>query len=140
MLWLLFNRDCLSVVVEFYDTKTFRIIYIIAEYCRTFSRLCIFHGRFQTLLQAMTCEYIISQNHCNGIVTNEVCTNNKCLCQSIRAWLNCIRKIHTILVSISQQFLKSRCILWCRDNQDITDTCIHQYRHRIIDHRFIINR
>ena len=41
---LLFNRDCLSILIKLYNTKTLRIIYIIAEYGCTFSGFRIFCG------------------------------------------------------------------------------------------------
>ena len=41
--------------------------------------------------------------------------------------------------SISEQFLKTRSILRCGDDQDLTNACVHQNRHWIINHWFIIN-
>ena len=80
---LLFNRNCLSILIKLYNTKTLRIIYIITKYGSSFSALCILHSRFQALLQTMSSKNIIAQYHCHRIITNEIRTNDKRLRQSI---------------------------------------------------------
>ena len=136
----LFNGDSLSFFIEFYDSKTLRIVYIIAEYRCSLSGLCIFNRSFQTFFQTMSGKDIISQNHCHRITSDEVLADNKCLCQTIRTWLYGIRKFNTKLMTVSKQFFESRCVLRCGNDQNLTDTCIHQYRHGIVDHWFIKNR
>ena len=116
MLWLLFNRNGLAILIKLYDTESLRIIYIVSKYGSTLTRLCILHCCCQTFLHTVSCENIISQYHRNGIITNEFLSNDECLSQSIRAWLYCIRQLHSKLMSVSQQFFESRCILWCRNN------------------------
>ena len=53
MLRLLLDRNRLAVVVKFHDTKTLRIIYIVAEYGGAFPFFCILYRRFQTLFQTV---------------------------------------------------------------------------------------
>ena len=116
MLWLLFNRNCFAILIKLYDTESLRIINVISKYSSTLTRLCILHSCRQTFLHTMSCKNIISQYHCNSIITNELFTNNECLCQPIRARLYCIRQLHAKLMSVAQQLFESRCILWCRNN------------------------
>ena len=87
----------------------------------------------------MTRKDVVAQHHSHRFIADKVGTNDKGLCQSIRRRLNSIGQVHTKLVSITQQVLKSRCILRCGDNQNVTDACVHQDRHRIINHRFVID-
>ena len=88
----------------------------------------------------MSSENIITKNHCNGIIADKVGTNDKGLCKSVRAWLYSIGKMYTELMSIPQKLMESWGILRCGNDQDITDPCVHQYGHGIVDHRFVINR
>ena len=44
-----------------------------------------------------------------------------------------------LIISIPQQILETRSILRCGNNQNITDASVHQNRHRIINHRFIVD-
>lgn len=79
---------------------------------------------------------------CTGkcIIANEICTDDKCICQSSRLFLYCIFKSHSKLASISQKITENRKISWCRNDQNLTDSGKHQCRQWIIDHRFVINR
>ena len=92
-LWFLrlfFDRNRFSCLVKFNDTKTLRIVYIISKYSSALTCLCIFHSSFQTLVQTMSCENVIAKNHCHCIITDKFFTDDKCLSQSVRAWLHCI--------------------------------------------------
>ena len=73
-------------------------------------------------------------------VADEISANDKCLSQSVRAGLNGVGQMHTELMSVSQQFMKTGRILGSGDDKYITDTRIHENRHGIVDHGFIINR
>ena len=116
MLRLLFDGVGFSFVVEFYNTEAFRIIYIVAEYGSAFAGFCILYSSLQTLLQSMSCENVISSTIATvSSPMNSSPMINACASPS-RAWLYCIGKMHTKLMSVAQQFLKARCILWCRDN------------------------
>ena len=46
MFRLLFNRDSFSILIKLYNSKTFRIIYIISENGCPFSCFCIFYCGF----------------------------------------------------------------------------------------------
>ena len=100
MLRLLLDGNCFSFVIELNDTETLRIIYIVTKYCSTFACLSIFYCCLQTLVQSMTCENVISKNHSNCIITDKLLANDKCLGKSVRAWLYCIRKMYTKLMSV----------------------------------------
>ena len=79
-----FNRNSLAGIVKFYNSKTFRIIHIITKYSRTFTSFSILYCSFQTLFQSMSGKNVITKNHRNCIITDEIRSNDKCLCQSVR--------------------------------------------------------
>ena len=139
MFRFLFNRDRFAFMIEFYNTESLRIVYIISENSSAFSGFCILYCCFQSLFQTMSCKNIIAKNHSNGIVSDKLLTNDKCLCKSVRAWLYSVGKVNTKLMSVTQKLLKTRGILRSGDDQDVTDPCVHQYRHWIVDHWFIID-
>ena len=142
-LWLfrfLFNGNCFSVLVEFYDTETLRIIHIVSENSGSFACFCVVYSSFQALFEAMSCENIVTKDHTYSVVADEFLTNNECLGKSVRAWLYSIGEVDTKLMAVTEKLLKSRGILRCGDDQDITDACIHKNRHRIVDHRFVKDR
>ena len=140
MFRFLFDRDGFTVVVEFYDTESLRIIYIVSEYSSAFAGFCILYSSLKSLLQSMSCENVITQHHGNCVIADEFLADDKCLRKSVRAWLYGIGKMNAELMSVTQKFLETRGILWCGDDQDIADACIHQYRHWIVDHRFVVDR
>ena len=49
----------------------------------------------------MTCKNVIAKNHCYIIIANKISADNKCLCQSIRTWLYCIRQLDSKLMTIT---------------------------------------
>ena len=100
-------------MVKFYNTESLRIIYIVSENSCTLAGFCVLYSSFQSFLQSMSCEDIIAEY--------------------------CIGEMDTELMSFTKNLLKTRSILRSRDDQDIADPCIHQYRHGIVDHGFIID-
>ena len=48
----------------------------------------------------MTGEDVVTQHHGNGIVSDEIRTNNKCLGKSVRAWLDGVGQVDTELASV----------------------------------------
>ena len=87
--------------------------------------------------QAHDRQNIISENHGHSIISNEFGTNNKRLRQSIRRRLYSISGFNTKLMSITQKILETRRILRYRNGKDFSDSYVHQYKHRVITHRFI---
>ena len=136
----LFNGNRFSVLVEFHDAETLRIIYIVSENSGTFACFCIVYSSFQALFEAMSCENVVTKDHTYGVVADEFLADDKCLSKSVRAWLYSIGKVDTELMAVTEKLLKSRGILRGGDDQDITDACVHKNRHRIVDHRFVKDR
>ena len=83
---------------------------------------------------------VIAQHHRNRIAADERLADDERLRQSVRRRLNSIRQIHAELPSVSQQALKAWRILRRRNNQNIPNARVHQNRHRIVNHRLIVNR
>ena len=126
-------------MVKFYNTESLRIIYIVSENSSTFAGFCVLYSSFQSFLQSMSCEDIIAENHGNCIITDKFLADDKCLSKSVRAWLYGVSKVYAKLMSVTKKFLETGSILRRRDDQDIADSCVHQYRHGIVDHWFIID-
>ena len=127
MLRLLLDRNRLAVVVKFHDTKTLRIIYIVAEYGGAFPFFCILYRRFQTLFQTVAGKDIVAQHHGHTVISDELLANDEGLGQSVGAWLYCIGKIHAKLMAVPQKFLEPGRILRGRNDEDVADPCVHQY-------------
>ena len=69
---------------------------------------------------------IIPKNQRHAVISNEISTNDKGLCQPIWTWLLCIRELDTKLRAVTQQILKTRQIRRSGDNQDVLDTSQHK--------------
>ena len=76
----------------------------------------------------------------SGSFTDKISSDYECLSKSVRTRLDGICKINAKLMTVTKQIFKSRCILRSRYDKNITDSCIHKHRHRIINHRLIIYR
>ena len=139
MFWLFLDRNGLTVLVKLHNSETLRIVHIVAKHRCALAVFCILDCCLQALLQPVARKDVIAQHHSHRIIADEISTNNKGLCQSIRRRLNSIGQIHTKLVSITQQVLETRSILWCGNNQNIADAGVHQNGHRIINHRFVVD-
>ena len=87
----------------------------------------------------MACENIVAEDHGYGVVSDEFFTDDESLSQSIGAGLNSVRQCYTELMTVAKQLFESGGILRGRNDQDITDACVHQNRHWIINHWFVIN-
>ena len=56
---------------------------------------------FSLFFQPVAGKNVIAENHGNGIISDKLFADDKCLSQTVRAWLHCITKFHTELVSIA---------------------------------------
>ena len=137
MLRFLLDGECLSVLIKLYDTIFSRVTHIISENSRSLFNLGCTH---QNLWKALSVENIITEHQCHTVISDEIGSDNKRICQSPRFVLNSIRHLKPQLLTGAKQFFKYRKITLCRDDQDLTDPCQHQCGQRIVDHRLIINR
>ena len=140
MLWLFLDAQTVSVLIKFCHTIAFRIVHPITEHGCFVLFLCGINCFSQHLGKTRTLEDIITQYQTSTIFTNEVGTNRKCLCQTVRTWLLCIFEMHAIVASVTKQSLESWEVEWGRDNQYVTDTSQHQHADRVVHHRFVIYR
>src|SRR5574344_862076 len=93
----------------------------------------------QQSAKTVTLENIIAKDQTYRIVTNKLFTNNERLCQSVGRRLFGIRKMHTIIASVTQQSLKSGKVIRGRNNKYVSYTSQHKCRNGIVDHWLIIN-
>src|SRR5690606_8269832 len=85
-------------------------------------------------------EYIVAQNERNLVVSDKVFSQYEGLRKPVRAGLLFIADPATDLRSVSQKLLEIRQILRRGDQQNVADTCQHQGRQRVIDHRLVVHR
>ena len=137
---LLLDGFRLAVLVERDNAETLRIIHVVAEYRSAGSRIRIPHCCHQALPETVSEEDVVTQDHAYIVTADEFFTDNECLRKSVRAWLHGIGQMNAELMAVSQQFLKPRCIRRRGNDQYIPYPCPHQNRHRIIDHRLVIDR
>ena len=137
MLRLFDNGNRFVVFIEFHYAIAFRIVHIVAEY-----RCAMLHGcrSTQRLSQTIAVEDIISQHKSAWFARNELFADNEGLGESVWGRLDLVAEIHAILRTVSQETLKVRQILGRGNDEDITNTCHHQYAKRIINHRLVIHR
>ena len=140
MFRLFFDGYRLAVAVKFHNAESLRIVHIIPENSGSLAFLGIPNRRPQALIEAMPRKNVVAQHHRNRIAADEILTDDERLRQAVRRRLNGIRQIHAELPSVSQQALKARRILRRRNNQNIPNARVHQHRHRIVNHRLIVNR
>ena len=87
MLRLFLDRNRPSVFIKLYNTKSLWVIDIITKYCRTVCFICC---HLQMFFQAASIENIVTEYHGARITIDKFFTDQKCLCQSVRAWLHLV--------------------------------------------------
>ena len=123
MLRLLLDGKCLAVLIKFHHTVFSGITHIIAE-----NSCALFSGSYsaQYCGKALSVENIISQYQCHSVITDEIRTDDKGICQPAGLILHRIFQAHAQLAAVSQQFLKYRKVSWGGDDQYLSDICQHQ--------------
>ena len=94
---------------------------------------------FQQFFQVRTVENIIAENQCNGIISDELFSDNERLSQPFRFRLDSIGEFHAKAGTIFQKTLETGLIFGSRNDENITDPGEHQHADGIVDHRFVIH-
>ena len=136
----LLDGDSISVFVEFHNAKALGVVDIITENSCSFALLCFLNGCAESFPKTVACKNIVPQYHGCGISVDKFFADGECLGESVRRGLGLVGKIETELVAVPEEDFESRQILRRGDDQDVADSCVHQYRNRIIDHRFVVDR
>ena len=127
------------VTVKLCHTIALRILHPVTEH----GGLSLLFGCAYSLgeqgTETIPLEDVVTQHQTYAILTNEVCTDGKGLSQTIGTGLLGIGKAYTYVTAITQQPLESRQIKGCTDNQNISDTRLHEDAHRIVNHRFVVD-
>ena len=140
MLRFFLNGKSLAVFVKLYYAVLSGISYIITEDSCSLFLFCSLICILKNSGKALSVKNIIAQNKGNCIVSDKVRSNDKCVCQSSRLFLNRILKTHSKLLSVSQKLFKHRKISWCGNDQNFSDPCQHQSGKGIVDHGLVIHR
>lgn len=137
--WFFLNRDHMMSSIEFNHSISFWIWYLISKDDRFSFLFDDTHTLPEKYRETITIEEIITENKAYIFSADKIFTNDKCLSESIWRWLNSILNTDSPLTPIAQQSHKCWLIFRCCDNKHFTNTSKHQYRKRIINHRFIID-
>src|SRR5690554_1224752 len=134
---LFFDGDGAFVFVELDYAEAFRVFYLIAKYCSTF-------GALSCLLQfggeSLTVEDVITQNQTHTVVTDELFADDESLGEAVRTWLDFVAEVDAELFAGAERALEAGLIFRGGDDEDIPDARQHEYRERIVDHGFVVNR
>ena len=140
LLRFLLDRDGLSFFVEGDNAEALRIIHVIPEDRSPAAGLRVLDGGLHALLQTMPEENVVPEDHRDFVGSDEFLPDDEGLCESVRAGLDRIAQVDAELMSVAEQLAETRCVLRRRDDQNLPDTGRHQDRHRIVDHRLVIDR
>ena len=66
-------------------------------------------------------EDVVSQNERNLVIADELFTDDECLREAVRRWLNSVGKVDAPVRSIAQKVLELSLVARCRDDQDVLD-------------------
>ena len=91
-------------------------------------------------MEIVAVKNVVTQHQGAGAVTHKILTNDEGLGQAVWARLHGILQVHTPLAAIAQQLLKAGGVLWCADDEDVTDTRQHQGAQGVVNHGFVVHR
>ena len=83
VLGLLFDADDMAVLVEFHDSEALRIVDVVAEYGRSLAGFRVLDSCFQSLFQSVACKNVVTQDHSDAVVSDELFADDKGLGQSV---------------------------------------------------------
>ena len=90
--------------------------------------------------KTLTIKNVVPQHQTYAVVTDELLADEECLRQAIGTRLLGIGEPHTVITAVPQQSAEHGQVHRSGDYQDIPNTGQHEYRYRIIDHGFVVNR
>ncbi|MNP19804.1 hypothetical protein D3C76_1123500 [compost metagenome] len=130
-----FDRKCAALLVEIDHAKALRVLDPVAKHgCA----LRLSDGTDELVAEALAVEDVVSQNQADRVIANELLANKEGLGQPVGRGLLCKGDLQAKLAAVSQQLTILWQVLGRRDHQDFADTGQHQYRNRVIDHRFVV--
>ena len=89
--------------------------------------------------ETVAVENIVTQDHGAFVIADELPANQERLGQAVGTGLLGVAQLQAKLAAVAQKLLKTGQVLGGGNNENIPDTCAHQHRNGIVDHRFIIN-
>ncbi|MNI20554.1 hypothetical protein D3C73_740400 [compost metagenome] len=133
---LLDDRLHLPLFIELQDAVSLGILHMIGKQSSAFRPGA---GLLKLTRQLGAIEDVVAQNKAAGTPGQKRLCNQQGLCQSIGLILHRVAKTHPPLAAIPQQQFETGQIQWRADDQDVTDTRLHQGRQGVIDHGFIVD-
>src|SRR5690606_26500729 len=89
--------------------------------------------------ETIAVEDVVAENQADAAVTDKLLTDQERLSQSVRRGLFGITKRDTEIRTIAKQLAKVRQIVGRGNHQNLANSRQHQYRKRVIDHRFVVD-
>ena len=137
---LLLDAQTVALVVELRHPVPLRVIDPVAEY----SGPALLLGRVYRILQ-QSCkpgpmEDVVPENQTHAVIPDKLLPDDECLGQTVRARLLGIFKPHSEIGTVTEKPAEAGKVLRRRYDKYISDSGQHEYRDRVIYHRFVIHR
>ena len=111
MLWFFFDAQAVAICINFGNTISFWVVYIISEN-GSLSMFCsIFNTLFQQFGKTCSMKDVVTENQTNAVVANKLFSDNESLCKTVRTWLFGIFEFDSNFMSITKKATESRKIM-----------------------------
>jgi len=138
LLRLFLNRDRpLGCAVKLDHAIAFGILDVIGE---NRSALFAVGGFLAQSRQAVAVINIVAKNHGDRVVADEFAPDDEGFCEAVGLGLLGKCQIEAEIAAIPEKVAEYRQIARCRYDQNVPDTCEHEYAQRVEDHRLVVNR
>src|SRR5690606_764114 len=89
--------------------------------------------------EVLAVEDVVAQNQAYPVIADEFFADDKSLGQAVRIGLNGITEPNTKLFSGAQKPLILGKVIRCRNDQHFADTCQHEHRDGVVNHRLVVD-
>src|SRR5262245_42591343 len=83
---------------------------------------------------------VVAKDQAYRAFVDELLADDKRLSDARGSRLHGILDGQSELLAVAEQILNERHVPWRANDEDFADSREHQYRQRIVDHRFVVNR
>src|SRR5262245_11724903 len=87
----------------------------------------------------MTIEYIVTKDQRRMAAGQEFAPDDEGLCQTLRAWLHGVLKVHSPVAAVAEKLPEARRVIGRRYDQNLPYPRQHQRAERVVDHRLVID-
>ena len=127
----------LSGFVELHHAVLARFVDVIGEHGRA---ILARHSIGKLGAHAMAIEHVVAEDQRDAIAADELPPQDEGMGEPDRLVLDDVVELDAPGGSVAEQALIERQVLARRNQQDVADSCQHQHRQRIVDHRLVVDR